>query len=106
MAVGLQRFRKKLDAVNARPSVLVRLLCWFQPGFSWTSNDESEGIKLLKAVIDSLTIEEQQNPRIVLCSHSRLTRIAAGSGTTKKVVEFALGTYVTNERRFQSMDDQ
>ncbi|RJS90982.1 signal recognition particle protein [Candidatus Bathyarchaeota archaeon] len=74
---------------------LSRILKMF-PGFGYEIPEEmmelaEEQMKKWKAIIQSMTPEERQNPRII--KSSRVRRIARGSGTSEKDVKTLLQQY-------------
>ena len=76
------------------------------PGLSYQIPDEvldvaEERLHKWRAIIQSMTPEERENPKIV--KSSRIRRIARGSGTTEKDVKELLKQYFLMKRMFKSM---
>lgn len=63
--------------------------------------DEKEFIKI-EAIINSMTMEERYNPRIV--DGSRKKRIAAGSGTSVNDVNILLKQFFTTQKMMKQLD--
>lgn len=86
----LEDFLAQLEAVR-RAGPLGQLLSRL-PGFSRPEEDELEQeFKKMKAIIQSMTVEERRNPNIIGASRKR--RIARGSGTTVQDVNRLLAEY-------------
>ncbi|MGB9861914.1 MAG: signal recognition particle protein, partial [Candidatus Bipolaricaulaceae bacterium] len=86
----LEDFLAQLEAVR-RAGPLGQLLSRL-PGFARPEEDEVEKeFKRMKAIIQSMTVEERRNPHIIGASRKR--RIAKGSGTTVQEVNRLLAEY-------------
>jgi len=86
----LEDFLGQLEAVR-RAGPLSQLLSRI-PGLARTEEDEVEQeFKKMKAIIQSMTVEERRNPNIIGASRKR--RIARGSGTTVQDVNRLLAEY-------------
>lgn len=86
----LEDFLAQLEAVR-RAGPLGQLLARI-PGFARPEEDEVEkDFKKMKAIIQSMTVEERRNPNIIGASRKR--RIAKGSGTTVQDVNRLLAEY-------------
>jgi len=86
----LEDFLAQLEAVR-RAGPLGQLLARL-PGFARPEEDELEReFKKMKAIIQSMTVEERRNPHIIGASRKR--RIARGSGTTVQDVNRLLAEY-------------
>lgn len=86
----LEDFLAQLEAVR-RAGPLGQLLARL-PGFARPAEDEIEReFKKMKAIIQSMTVEERRNPHIIGASRKR--RIARGSGTTVQDVNRLLAEY-------------
>lgn len=89
-AFTLEDFLAQLEAVR-RAGPLGQLLGRL-PGFARPEEDELEReFKKMKAIIQSMTVEERRNPHIIGASRKR--RIARGSGTTVQDVNRLLAEY-------------
>lgn len=66
-------------------------------------NDADKSIKVLKAVIQSMTPEERKDPTKLRGTHKR--RIAAGSGTTVDDVNRVINQYEKTKKIMQSMSN-
>ena len=76
------------------------------PGFAYEIPDEAldiaeDKMKHWRAIIQSMTPEERENPKIV--KGSRIRRIARGSGTTEKDVKELLKYYFTMKKMFKQI---
>lgn len=86
----LEDFLAQMEAVR-RAGPLEQLLSRL-PGFARPKEDELEReFKKMKAIIQSMTVEERRNPHIIGASRKR--RIARGSGTTVQDVNRLLAEY-------------
>jgi len=86
----LEDFLEQLEAVR-RAGPLSQLLSRI-PGLARPEEDEVEQeFKKMKAIIQSMTVEERHNPNIIGASRKR--RIARGSGTTVQDVNRLLAEY-------------
>lgn len=86
----LEDFLAQLEAVR-RAGPLGQLLARL-PGLARPAEDELEReFKKMKAIIQSMTVEERRNPHIIGASRKR--RIARGSGTTVQDVNRLLAEY-------------
>ncbi|MBC7222204.1 signal recognition particle protein [Candidatus Bipolaricaulota bacterium] len=86
----LEDFLAQMEAVR-RAGPLEQLLSRL-PGFARPKEDEVEReFKKMKAIIQSMTVEERRNPHIIGASRKR--RIARGSGTTVQDVNRLLAEY-------------
>jgi signal recognition particle subunit SRP54 len=86
----LEDFLGQLEAVR-RAGPLSQLLSRI-PGLARPEEDEVEQeFKKMKAIIQSMTVEERRNPNIIGASRKR--RIARGSGTTVQDVNRLLAEY-------------
>lgn len=76
------------------------------PGLNQMTKDldsdvAEDAMKMNKAIIRSMTIEERQNPRIIRTS--RINRIAKGSGTTNRDVKNLIKQYETMKKQMRMM---
>jgi signal recognition particle subunit SRP54 len=58
-------------------------------------------IKKWKYIIQSMTIKERENPKIL--NNSRIRRVARGSGTSEKEVKEVVKQYFTTRKLMRSM---
>ncbi len=58
-------------------------------------------MKMVEAIINSMTVEERRNPRIINASRKR--RIARGSGTTVQDVNMLLGQFRQMQRMMKQL---
>jgi signal recognition particle subunit SRP54 len=76
------------------------------PGFSQFKTEltpelTDRQMKMVEAIINSMTVEERRNPRIVNASRKR--RIARGSGTTVQDVNMLLGQFRQMQRMMKQL---
>ena len=76
------------------------------PGFSQLKTEltpelTDRQMKMVEAVINSMTVEERRNPRIINASRKR--RIARGSGTTVQDVNMLLGQFRQMQRMMKKL---
>ena len=76
------------------------------PGFSRlkaevTPELTDRQLKMVEAIINSMTVEERRNPRIINASRKR--RIARGSGTTVQDVNILLGQFRQMQRMMKQL---
>jgi signal recognition particle subunit SRP54 len=76
------------------------------PGFSQLKTDltpelTDRQMKMVEAIINSMTVEERHNPRILNASRKR--RIARGSGTTVQDVNMLLGQFRQVQRMMKQL---
>ena len=88
---GMGRFRKLLGMI---------------PGFSYELPEEAvevaeEKMERWRYIIQSMTLEERENPKII--KSSRIRRIARGSGTTEKDVKELIKYYFTMKKMFKRL---
>jgi len=63
--------------------------------------DAREKLEVFKFIMDSMTEEELENPKMI--KHSRVERIARGSGCTQKEVKLLLKQYNTSKKALKGM---
>lgn len=100
----LEDFRQQLREVK-KMGPLSQLLDMI-PGFSQISQQVSPEItdqqmKRIEAIINSMTLEERRNPRIINASRKR--RIARGSGTTVQEVNQLLAQFRQMQRMMRQL---
>jgi len=100
----LEDFRRQLREVK-KMGPLSQLLDMI-PGFSQVSKEMAPEItdqqmKRIEAIINSMTMEERRNPRIINASRKR--RIARGSGTTVQEVNQLLAQFRQMQRMMKQM---
>lgn len=76
------------------------------PGMSYRVPDDAlevaeDKIKKWKYIIQSMTIQERENPKIL--NNSRIRRVARGSGTSEKEVKEVVKQYFTTRKLMRSM---
>jgi len=76
------------------------------PGFSQLETDltpelTDKQMKMVEAIISSMTVEERRNPRVINASRKR--RIARGSGTTVQDVNMLLGQFRQMQRMMKQL---
>jgi signal recognition particle subunit SRP54 len=76
------------------------------PGFSQLKTEltpefTDKQMKMVEAIINSMTIEERHNPRIINASRKR--RIARGSGTTVQDINTLLGQFRQMQRMMKQL---
>lgn len=76
------------------------------PGFSRLKSEVTpeltdRQLKMVEAIINSMTVEERRNPRIINASRKR--RIARGSGTTVQDVNMLLGQFRQMQRMMKQL---
>jgi signal recognition particle subunit SRP54 len=76
------------------------------PGMSYRVPDDAlevaeDKIKKWKYIIQSMTIKERENPKIL--NNSRFRRVARGSGTSEKEVKEVVKQYFTTRKLMRSM---
>jgi signal recognition particle subunit SRP54 len=76
------------------------------PGFSQLKTDltpelTDRQMKMVEAIINSMTVEERHNPRIINASRKR--RIARGSGTTVQDINMLLGQFRQVQRMMKQL---
>lgn len=76
------------------------------PGMSYRVPDDAlevaeDKIKKWKYIIQSMTIKERENPKIL--NNSRIRRVARGSGTSEKEVKEVVKQYFTTRKLMRSM---
>ena len=76
------------------------------PGFSQLKTEVTPELtdrqmKMVEAIINSMTVEERRNPRIINASRKR--RIAGGSGTTVQDVNMLLGQFRQMQRMMKQL---
>jgi signal recognition particle subunit SRP54 len=76
------------------------------PGFSQIKTEltpelTDRQMKMVEAIINSMTVEERRNPRIINASRRR--RIARGSGTTVQEVNMLLGQFRQMQRMMKQL---
>ncbi len=100
----LEDFRRQLREVK-KMGPLSQLLDMI-PGFSQVSKEVSPEItdqqmKRIEAIINSMTLEERHDPKIINASRKR--RIAQGSGTTVQEINQLLAQYRQMQRMMKQM---
>jgi signal recognition particle subunit SRP54 len=68
--------------------------------FNVSEEDSSKALKRNKAIIQSMTLSERRNPRII--KGSRRRRIAEGSGTSVQMVNQLLSQYEQMKKLFKN----
>jgi signal recognition particle subunit SRP54 len=101
---NLEDFRDQLRQLK-KMGPLTQLLDMI-PGMSQLTRDLQPDItdqqtKVIEAIIDSMTIEERRNPRII--NGSRKRRIARGSGTTVTDINDLLSQFRQMQRLMKQM---
>ncbi len=76
------------------------------PGFSYNIPDEmvdlaEDRLKKWRVIIQSMTPEERDNPKIF--TSSRIRRVARGSGTAEKEVKELLKQYATMKKMMKTL---
>jgi signal recognition particle subunit SRP54 len=76
------------------------------PGMGGAMSDEDlrqtqERLRRFKIIMDSMTVEEKTNPRLI--KSSRVSRIARGSGTTPRDVKELLRHYNTSKKAIKGL---
>jgi signal recognition particle subunit SRP54 len=76
------------------------------PGMSYRVPDDAlevaeDKIKKWKYIIQSMTIKERENPKIL--NNSRIRRVARGSGTNEKEVKEVVKQFFTTRKLMRSM---
>jgi signal recognition particle subunit SRP54 len=76
------------------------------PGMSYRVPDDAlevaeDKIKKWKYIIQSMTIKERENPKLL--NNSRIRRVARGSGTSEKEVKEVVKQYFTTRKLMRSM---
>ena len=100
----LEDFRRQLREVK-KMGPLSQLLDMI-PGFSQVSKEMAPEItdqqmKRIEAIVNSMTLEERYNPRIINASRKR--RIARGSGTTVQEINQLLAQFRQMQRMMKQM---
>jgi signal recognition particle subunit SRP54 len=100
----LEDFRQQLREVK-KMGPLSQILDMI-PGFSRISQQVSPEItddqmKRVEAIVNSMTLEERRNPRIINASRKR--RIARGSGTTVQEINQLLGQFRQMQRMMKQL---
>ena len=100
----LEDFRRQLREVK-KMGPLSQILDMI-PGFSRISQEVSPEItdkqmKWIEAMINSMTLEERRNPKIINASRKR--RIARGSGTTVQEINELLGQFRQMQRMMKQL---
>ncbi len=100
----LEDFRQQLREVK-KMGPLSQLLDMI-PGFSKVSQQVTPEItdqqmKRVEAIVNSMTLEERRNPRIINASRKR--RIARGSGTTVQEINQLLGQFRQMQRMMKQL---
>ena len=100
----LEDFRQQLREVK-KMGPLSQILDMI-PGFSQVSQQVSPEItdqqmKRVEAIVNSMTLEERRNPKIINASRKR--RIARGSGTTVQEINQLLGQFRQMQRMMKQM---
>jgi signal recognition particle subunit SRP54 len=100
----LEDFRQQLREVK-KMGPLSQILDMI-PGFSQVSQQMSpevtdQQMKRVEAIVNSMTLEERHNPKIINASRKR--RIARGSGTTVQEINQLLGQFRQMQRMMKQM---
>jgi signal recognition particle subunit SRP54 len=100
----LEDFRQQLREVK-KMGPLSQILDMI-PGFSRISQQVSpeitdEQMKRVEAIVNSMTLEERRNPKIINASRKR--RIARGSGTTVQEINQLLGQFRQMQRMMKQL---
>jgi len=101
---NLEDFRQQLREVK-KMGPLSQVLDMI-PGFSQVSKQVSpeltdQQMKRTEAIVNSMTLEERRNPRIINASRKR--RIARGSGTTVQEINQLLGQFRQMQRMMKQL---
>ena len=100
----LEDFRRQLREVK-KMGPLSQILDMI-PGFSQVSQEVSpevtdQQMKRTEAIVNSMTLEERRNPKIINASRKR--RIARGSGTTVQEINQLLGQFRQMQRMMKQL---
>jgi signal recognition particle subunit SRP54 len=100
----LEDFRRQLREVK-KMGPLSQILDMI-PGFSQVSQQVSPEItdqqmKRVEAIVNSMTLEERHNPKVINASRKR--RIARGSGTTVQEINQLLGQFRQMQRMMKQL---
>jgi len=100
----LEDFRQQLREVK-KMGPLSQVLDMI-PGFSKVSQQVSpevtdQQMKRTEAIVNSMTLEERRNPKVINASRKR--RIARGSGTTVQEINQLLGQFRQMQRMMKQM---
>ncbi|RLF49862.1 MAG: signal recognition particle protein [Thermoplasmata archaeon] len=100
----LKDMYNQMEALT-RMGPLSKIFSMLPMGMQRLSKEEIESmrekLRKFKVIMDSMTEEELENPRII--KHSRIIRIARGSGTTPSDVRELLKQYKTSRRAIKGV---